>query len=103
MSFWFVNSVRLRQHDAHRIERQSLTVSMAVMRRLCQRVPAHFVTLESMYKSSVVLAATIACAHLSHLQRAHRKYPTWGAMGTHQLTDKERWGNAAMCDTLQLN
>ena len=70
---------------------------MSVTRRLFHRVPAHIGALESIYRSSVALMATIARAHLSHLQLAHQRYCTWAAMVTYRLRDRERWLTAAMC------
>ena len=73
------------------------------MRRLCHGVPAHIGAIESIFRSSVAPTATIAGAHVSHLQVAHHRYCTWAAMVTYRVRDREQWLTAAMCDTLQLN
>ena len=70
--FSFVNNTCLRLCAMRHVQQRSLTMWMAIMTRMCQRIPAHIVTLESMYKSCGALVGTIAGAHPSHLKLAHQ-------------------------------
>ena len=103
VQLWFFNTIRLRLYAAHRVQQRSRTVRMSVMRRLCHTVLANIGALESIYRSFAALTATIAGAHLSHLQLVHQRYCTRAAMVVYRLRDKERWFTATMCDMLQLN
>ena len=76
--------------------------TLSSLRRPTTRALRHADMLEVALRSALAHSATVARANISHQQLAYRKFRTWAAMVTHKLGDRDRWLNAAICDTLQL-